>query len=379
MNINPARSHAYQPSTSGTKTSNSHHDQLQTSQDEDQVKAEDGQQASQDDQSTPADTQNTTHHHRHHASGQGQANSDQNQQGQTSPSAENWKGHHHSFHKAHHKNTSATPNVNTPSPDPSTPQPPATATDPIPTVTDPTTQPPATTPPTIDQPGTSNSTVKLGVPAYSDTGSQGFWSQVQNAKPGSVFIMNPNSGPGQSQDAGYKAAVDAAHAKGVKVYGYVSTQYGQRSPDAVNQDISAYKSMYGVDGIFLDEAALDKSHLSYYQNISDSLHQSGLEVGANPGQPDIDPSAVNFTDHIMNFEGSYADYQKAQFPEWTKSVSPDKFWNVIYAAPSNVNVQDLLNTAQKNHVGMIYATDDSGTNPWDNVPSFFSQELSLTA
>jgi len=239
-----------------------------------------------------------------------------------------------------------------------------------------------TTPAPTNNGSTSSSSggIKLGVPAYNDPGdSNSFWAQIQNAKPGSVFIMNPNNGPGNTQDPNYKAAVEAAHAKGVKIYGYVSTQYGNRSQGAVQNDISAYQKMYGVDGIFLDEAQLDKSHLSYYKGLSDSMHNAGLEVSANPGQPDIDPSAVDFTDHIMNFEGSYSDYQKAQFPDWTKNVSPDKFWNVIYDTPSNVNFQDLLNTAAKNHAGLIYATDDGGDNPWDNTSSFFKSELNLTA
>jgi|GEM_PF-3041356 len=228
---------------------------------------------------------------------------------------------------------------------------------------------------------TVSSGVKLGVPAYGAPDGNSFWDQVQNAKPGSIFIMNPNSGPGNQVDPTYKAAVEAAHAKGVKIYGYVSTQYGNRSASDVNSDINAYKSGYGVDGIFLDEAQLDSQHLSYYKSISDNLHQSGIEVAANPGQPDIDPAAASFTDHIMNFEGSYSDYMKTQFPEWTKSVSPDKLWNVVYDTPSNVDMQGLINKASQNNAGYIYATDDSISdgNPWDQVPSFFKQELQLTA
>jgi hypothetical protein len=227
----------------------------------------------------------------------------------------------------------------------------------------------------------SQSGVKLGVPAYGAPDGNSFWDQVQNAKPGSIFIMNPNSGPGNQVDPTYKAAVEAAHAKGVKIYGYVSTQYGNRSASDVNSDINAYKSGYGVDGVFLDEAQLDTQHLSYYKSISDNLHQNGMEVAANPGQPDIDPAAANFTDHIMDFEGSYSDYMKTQFPEWTKSVSPDKLWNVVYDTPSNVDMQGLINKAAQNNAGYLYATDDSISdgNPWDQVPSFFKQELQLTA
>jgi len=228
---------------------------------------------------------------------------------------------------------------------------------------------------------TSSSGVKLGVPAYGAPDGNSFWDQVQNAKPGSIFIMNPNSGPGNQVDPTYKAAVEAAHEKGVKIYGYVRTGYGTRSASDVNSDINAYKSGYGVDGVFLDEAQLDTQHLSYYKSISDNLHQSGLEVAANPGQPDIDPTAANFTDHIMDFEGSYSDYMKTQFPEWTKSVSPDKLWNVVYDTPSNVDMQGLINKASQNNAGYLYATDDSISdgNPWDQVPSFFKQELQLTA
>jgi len=224
---------------------------------------------------------------------------------------------------------------------------------------------------------TADNGVKLGVPAYSNPGdSQGFWNQIQQAKPGSIFIMNPNSGPGDGTDASYKAAVEAAHAKGVKIYGYVSTQYGNRSASDVMNDVQSYKNDYGVDGIFLDEAALDSGHVGQY---SDAIHAQGMEVAFNPGEPDFDPSAVNMADHIMNFEGSYSDYQNAQFPSWTQNAPADKFWNVIYGAPSNVNVQDVLNMAQSKHAGLVYVTDDSGANPYDQAPSFWNSELNLTA
>ena len=67
------------------------------------------------------------------------------------------------------------------------------------------------------------------------------------------MIMNPNSGPGASQNPDYVAAVTRAKAAGIKVLGYVHTSYGALSPATVKAEIDAYKAWYQVNDIFLDE------------------------------------------------------------------------------------------------------------------------------
>jgi len=63
------------------------------------------------------------------------------------------------------------------------------------------------------------------VPAYFYPGS--LWSSMNWAagRVPLVAIMNPNSGPGTTQDPQYVAAVNSLRAADGKVIGYVSTSY----------------------------------------------------------------------------------------------------------------------------------------------------------
>src|SRR6266478_3074055 len=107
------------------------------------------------------------------------------------------------------------------------------------------------------------------VPAYFYPGS--LWSSMDWAarRVPLVAILNPNSGPGATQDPLYVAAVNSLRAAGGKVIGYVSTSYTTRVTNAVKTDIDLYFSFYAVDGIFLDELTNDSdtNHLNYYVGL----------------------------------------------------------------------------------------------------------------
>ena len=103
----------------------------------------------------------------------------------------------------------------------------------------------------------------LLVPSYiypSGTGATQ-WGALATAATSvpTTVILNPNSGPGTTQDANYVAAVAKVHAAGGKVIGYVSSSYANRSLSAVVQDINTYQALYQVDGFFIDEMTADST------------------------------------------------------------------------------------------------------------------------
>src|SRR5207302_896442 len=75
------------------------------------------------------------------------------------------------------------------------------------------------------------------VPAYFYAGP--LWTSMNWAagRVPLVAIMNPNSGPGLTQDPQYVTAVNNLRAAGGKVIGYVSTSYTTRATNAVKTDI----------------------------------------------------------------------------------------------------------------------------------------------
>jgi len=88
------------------------------------------------------------------------------------------------------------------------------------------------------------------------------------------IIINPDSGPGESDDgqpdSDYQDAIVAlrTHAN-VHLVGYVSTAYGNRATADVETDIDTYAGwllQWGMDGIFFDETATEQ--LSRYTDYS---------------------------------------------------------------------------------------------------------------
>ncbi|HEV2390214.1 MAG TPA: spherulation-specific family 4 protein, partial [Nitrososphaerales archaeon] len=100
-------------------------------------------------------------------------------------------------------------------------------------------------------------------------------------------IINPNSGPGSSEDPTYLAGVQNLQAAGVKVLGYVATGYATSSYSSLSSVESLandYKSWYHVNGIFFDEMSNDATYESYYSTLNSYVKSDGMTYTmGNPG------------------------------------------------------------------------------------------------
>lgn len=121
----------------------------------------------------------------------------------------------------------------------------------------------------------------LIVPMY---GWDAGWSELINAKQENsgteiIAIINPSSGVGGSKDSHWANVADDLQDEGIKVVGYVSTQYAGRSAGDVQSEVDRYEDWYDVDGIFFDEVS--PSARDYYNQVNDGV---GLVI-LNPGAP----------------------------------------------------------------------------------------------
>jgi hypothetical protein len=153
-----------------------------------------------------------------------------------------------------------------------------------------------------------------------------------------TVILNPDSGPGTTQDPNYVAAVAKVHAAGGKVIGYVSTSYANRALSAVVQDIHTYLALYQVDGFFIDEMTADSvtAHVQFYQSVY--------------------------------------NYIKGLSPAYTAS----RFAHIVYAA-SATQMQTFMRGASAKDAGSVYFTSKTLPNPYGALPSYWSQEVSAAA
>lgn len=192
------------------------------------------------------------------------------------------------------------------------------------------------------------------IPAYVPPAQLITLSRIPGA--GSFVILNPQSGPGAAAQPAYREAVEALHAAGWRVLGYVPTGYGSRPAAAVRDDASRYTAWYGVDGIFLDEVAASAEQLPYYQALRTDLH--GL-LAINPGiVPDRGYVAV--ADLIVTYEGPFAGYARAvaETPTW---LPRDRTVHLVYDVPAG----SALTVAGG---GYSYATAATMPDPWSTIP-----------
>ena len=194
-----------------------------------------------------------------------------------------------------------------------------------------------------------------------------------------IAILNPNSGPDTSQDPQYVAAVNSLRAAGGKVVGYVSTSYASRSTNAVKTDIDRYYSFYAVDGIFLDEVTNDAntSHLNYYSALWQYIQTKGTNVLVM-GNPGINTQEAYVTrpcaDLLVTFEvdNGYSNYVA---DAWVTNHLARQFCHLPYAVASAATMTNFVKLAVARNVGWLYVTDDGGLNPWDTLPSYWTNEV----
>ncbi|HJU14661.1 MAG TPA: spherulation-specific family 4 protein [Candidatus Nitrosotalea sp.] len=215
----------------------------------------------------------------------------------------------------------------------------------------------------------ATSSTGLMVPLYMDPGS--YWTQlvqVKNAHPSVpiVAIVNPNNGPGSSQDSSYVTGIQQLQSAGIVVVGYVHTLYGSRSTATLETEMNDWHNWYHVTGIFFDEMANTAGYETYYSNLSNyaSSHGMGFTIG-NPGTDTI-ASYVSTMSNLCIYEDVGLPSMSA-LGGWHTSYPKSDFCMIAIGVglPSQSYV-----TSASNYVGYIYATNDNLPNPYDTVPSY---------
>jgi hypothetical protein len=191
-----------------------------------------------------------------------------------------------------------------------------------------------------------------------------------------MVVVNPASGPGPRHSEAYATAVRALQAAGVRVLGYVATDYGWRPLQAARADVGRYVAWYGVDGIFFDETASGAAQLGHYRALARAARDDGARlVVVNPGVP---PAAGYFdlADVVVTFEGTYAAYVAAH--EATPALDrepPDRAAHLIYGATRAQALGALTGSA----AGYLYATSGALPNPWRTLPAYLDEEVEALA
>ena len=187
-------------------------------------------------------------------------------------------------------------------------------------------------------------------------------------------------GAGTAPVPHFQALVAKAHAAGINILGYSSTEYGQRPAAEVEADVRNYKAWYHVNGMFLDLTASTTGELGYYQSLASFIHSSIPQsvIWLNPGDFPAQ-GYMSVGDVVMVFEGSYAGDRQLQVPGWVSHYDPSRFVNVVYAT-SGSDLASAVSLAGTRGAGYLYVTDLPGSpNPYNALPSYWSQEVAAVA
>lgn len=218
---------------------------------------------------------------------------------------------------------------------------------------------------------------RMFIPAYFYPGP--LWDQATSGAPiVEIMIMNPASGPGTSQDQNYVNSVMNSFNAGIKVLGYVDTNYSNRPLSDVKSEIDSYASWYNISGgIFLDQVSSNIADIQYYQDLVNyirSTYNSDAFVALNPGTIPA-KEYIDIGNTTVIFEGNYNTYKTWTPPDWVFNYSPYKFTHLVYDTSTSEEMINAIERAQTYNSHYVYVTDDILSNPWDALPSYWSSEL----
>ncbi len=248
------------------------------------------------------------------------------------------------------------------------------------------------------------------VPAYGNPccdGGPELWAElISSAQDTSrnfevVAILNPASGPGDQRDLNYldpdgkTGVIPRFRSAGGKLYGYVSTRYGNRNDDQILRDVDGYlkdSHRYAghVDGIFFDELSNDLANVARYRKWAQYVKQNQPDAVAmaNPGVAEtLNPSGqtrysandyANVFDCMMTFEHSGKQYVE----RFTSTLSIDQASSLrrSHAIHSQGNWEpSWLALAASRHADYLFVSDDfmrdSEDNPYDRIPKYWRSML----
>ncbi len=212
------------------------------------------------------------------------------------------------------------------------------------------------------------------------------WKEVALAakKVQIVAIINPNNGPDNAPpNTDYQQGIKDLHQAGVKIVGYVPTNYTKRDLLAVKTDIDLYIKHFNIDGIFIDETANTQDKLAYYQQIYKQIksRSSRYQVILNPGT-DITESYIHepVADVLVIFENYQKVWAHYHPPAYIKNYTPEHFAALVHTvAADRQSIESTIDRAAKHKFGYIYITNDStdttNHNPWDSLPSYWQAQV----
>lgn len=224
----------------------------------------------------------------------------------------------------------------------------------------------------------------LMVPAYFSPADVSYWDELNSAakQVPLVVIINPDSGPGATRNETYVHVLSKLHQAGGKAIGYIHTSYGERPFADVKREIDLYLSFYAVDGFFIDEMTSDENtdHLNYYASTYQYIKSRNpvYIVTGNPGTNTREDYLKKPTDDsLMIFEDNSTNYPAFSPAKWVAKYPATQFVHLPYNVATSATMTNYMELAVNRNANWIYITDDTLPNPYNTLPSYWTNEVAL--
>jgi hypothetical protein len=186
-----------------------------------------------------------------------------------------------------------------------------------------------------------------------------------------AIIANVDNGPGNAKSAAYLKFIVKAQKAGIDVLGYVYTQNGKRSANAVEGDIAKWGAYYQTDGVFLDQMAPNAQ--SYYTALTRYAHAHSLWfVMGNPGTNapgNAGPDVINFYE-----QRGYPSLAFLSLPAHRRYGKGR--WSYI---AGDVPLRSGFVRTSTAYVQWLYATDGKEPECYCGIPPYFDRLVALLA
>ncbi|WZP00738.1 spherulation-specific family 4 protein [Isosphaeraceae bacterium EP7] len=225
--------------------------------------------------------------------------------------------------------------------------------------------------------------MKLLVPAYFYPAGKSLddWERIFKGalRTPLTIIANPNSGPGETEDANYLAVIHRAASSQIAIAGYVDTGYAKRPTAEVRADIEKWIRFYPeIGGIFLDSQSPRAEHVDYYAALRTFVAEkiSRGFVITNPGTTCAEEYFSRPATDVACVFASHEPFDNFRLPAtWSGRYPSKNFAAIPYGIEGEAAMRGSIRQAASGHLGYIYVSDAKSPNPWDHLPRYWEAEV----
>ncbi|MEU6381739.1 spherulation-specific family 4 protein [Streptomyces sp. NPDC046909] len=175
-------------------------------------------------------------------------------------------------------------------------------------------------------------------------------------------VLNPASGPGDHRDEAFVEVAARLRTAGVRVLGYVDTDYARRPHTDVVRDLTRHRDWYGTDGFFLDQVATGEQEFTYYRHLATTAGGNGSgssTVALNHGTTPH-PSYARIADVLVTFEGHWTTYRRRPPQPW-RGGTDVRLCHLVYGVPAGAGPIG-------EGADLYCAVPGVGDHPWGTLP-----------